>query len=158
LGGGAIALLVVVGGLFLIVLMARGVVWAADKAMPWLVKASVITFLICVFVLLPLCISRKTRGFAGVAYVYASYIFGLMLWAYSCLFVVFAWGYGGLIVGLMFAGIGVVPMALVAALFHAEWSVLGELVVSIVLTFGTRILGIWLTTPKQEGDEELRVE
>ena len=155
LGGGAIVLLVVVGGLFLMVLMARGMVWAADKAMPWLVKASVITTLSCV-VLLPLCIFRKTRGFAGVVYVYSSYVFGLMLWAYSCLFVVFAWGYGALIVGLMFAGIGVVPMALVAALFHAEWSVLAELVVSVVLTFGTRIFGIWLTTPsKQEREEEV---
>jgi hypothetical protein len=81
-----------------------------------------------------------------------------MLWAYSCLFVVYAWGYGALAVGLIFAGVGVVPVALLAAIFHAEWSVLLELVVSIVLTFGTRFLGFWLTTPKQEIEEEVLVD
>jgi type IV secretory pathway VirB2 component (pilin) len=50
--------------------------------------------------------------------------------------------------------VGVVPVALLAAIFHAEWAVLLEVVVGIVLTFGTRFLGLWLTTPKQETEEE----
>jgi type IV secretory pathway VirB2 component (pilin) len=74
------------------------------------------------------------------------------------LFVVYAWGYGALAVGLIFAGVGVVPVALLAALFHAEWSVLLELVVGIVLTFGARFLGLWLTTPKQETEEQVLVD
>src|ERR1035438_6796518 len=96
--------------------------------MPWLVTASVIAVLVCIFIFLPLCVFRRTRPWAGAGYVYASYVFGLMLWAYSCLFVVYAWGYGALAVGLIFAGVGVVPVALLAAIFHAEWSVLLELV------------------------------
>jgi hypothetical protein len=157
-GGYAVGLIVICVVLFFIALLLRGMVWASDKMMPWLVTASGIALLVCICIFLPLCIFRRTRPWAGVGYVYASYVFGLMLWAYSCLFVVYAWGYGALAVGLIFAGVGVVPVALLAAIFHAEWSVLLELVVSIVLTFGTRFLGLWLTTPKQEAGEEVLVD
>jgi len=149
-GGYAIGLIVIALGLFAVALFLRGMVWASDKLMPWLITASGIAALICVFIFLPLCIFRKTRPWAGVGYYYASYVFGTMLFAYSCLFAVFAWGYGALAVGLIFAGVGVVPVALLAALFHSEWSVLWELIFGILLTFGTRFLGIWLTTVKQE--------
>lgn len=145
-GGYAVALVVICVVLFFIALLLRGMVWASDKMMPWLISASGIALLICIFIFLPLCIFGRTRPWAGVGYVYASYVFGLMLWAYSCLFVVYAWGYGALAIGLIFAGVGVVPVALLAAIFHAEWAVLLEVVVGIVLTFGTRFLGLWLTT------------
>ncbi len=157
-GGYAIGLIVICVGFFFIALLLRGIVWASEKLMPWLVDASVITLLICIFIFLPLCIFRKTRPWAGVGYVYASYLFGLMLWAYSCLFVVHAWGYGALAIGLIFAGVGVLPVALLAAIFHAAWSVFWELVLGIVLTFGTRFLGIWLTIPKEEREEEVLVD
>jgi hypothetical protein len=81
IGGGAVAILVPVIGLFLIALFLRGMVWISNKAMPWLVIATGITILIVIFVLLPMCLFRKTRGLAGVGCVYASYIFGVGLWA-----------------------------------------------------------------------------
>lgn len=145
-GGGALAVLVPVIVLFLIALFLRGMVWISDKAMPWLVIATGITILIIVLVLLPMCLFRKTRGTGGAGCVYASYVFGLELWAYSCLFVVSAWGYAALVIGLFFAGVGVVPVAILAALFHREWSVLLELIFSIVLTFGTRAFGLWMAS------------
>jgi hypothetical protein len=129
-----------------------GMIWASAKALPYLITASEIAIVVCVFVFLPLCILRKTRPWAGVAFFYASYVFGTMLFAYSCLFVVDAWGVGGLFIGLAFAGVGVVPVALLAALLHANWLVLAELVIDILLTFGTRGLGIYLSskTPEPE--------
>jgi hypothetical protein len=157
-GGYAIGLIVICVVLLLIALMMRGMVWASDKMMPWLISASGIALLICIFIFLPLCIFRRTRPWAGVGYVYASLVFGIMLWAYSCLFVVYAWGYVALGIGLIFAGVGVVPMALLAALFRGEWSVLWEVVFGIVLTFGTRFLGLWLTEVKQECEEEALVD
>jgi hypothetical protein len=152
------AALVAVGVITLILLsllLLRGMVWASDKALPWLITGSEIAIIICVFVLFPLCIFRITRPWAGVAFVYASYLFGAMLFAYSCVFVVYVWGYGGLVVGLIFAGVGVVPVAILAALLHAEWSVLLELVVGIVLTFGTRFLGLRLSMIRPTQDEML---
>jgi hypothetical protein len=119
-GGYAVGLIVVGLGLFLIALLLRGMVWASDKLMPWLVTASGITLLICIFILVRLCMFRRSRPWAGVGYYYASYVFGTMLFAYSCLFVVFAWGYGALAIGLIFAGIGVVPVAVLAAMLQCS--------------------------------------
>ena len=91
IGGRAVVILIPTIGLLLIVLMARGIVWATDKLMPWLLIATGITILIVIFVLPPMCLFRKARGLGGVGCVYASWVFGTELWAYSCLFVVHAW-------------------------------------------------------------------
>ena len=152
-GKGALVPIGFVAFILVAVLVLRGMVWASDKALPWLITGSEIAIVICVFVLLPLCIFRTTRSWAGVAFVYTSYLFGLMLFAYSCVFVVYVWGYVGLVVGLIFAGVGVVPVALLAALLHAEWPVLLQLVVGIVLTFGTRFLGLRLSMIRPTQDE-----
>ena len=66
------------------------------------------------------------------------------LFAFSCVSVTQIWGFAGLVLGLLLAGGGVVPVALLAALFHSEWSVLFALVLGIALTFGTRFFGLWL--------------
>jgi hypothetical protein len=149
--------LVVVGGFaafaalsYLAVLMVRGAVWAADKALPWLYSASEIAILVCVFVLLPLCLFKKARPVAGFAFYAVSFLFGAMLLAYSCLFVVSTWGYGALIVGLLFAGVGVFPVALLAALIHLEGWVVLDLLIGLALTFGTRFFGLYLITPREE--------
>jgi hypothetical protein len=152
-GGGAIGVIAFCAALLLVAAMLRGMVWASDKLMPWLVMGSTITLLVCIFIFLPLCLLRKTRPWAGMGLYYASYLFGTMLFAYSCLFTVFTWGYGALAVGLIFAGVGIVPVALLAAIFHAEWAVLGELLFEIVLTFGTRGFGIWMITKAERAAE-----
>ena len=151
IGTAAVVPIVIVSFLLLIALLLRGMVWASDKVLPWLDSASRIAFGICLLVLLPLCLFRKTRPWAGVGFYGSSYLFGIMLFAYSCLFVVDVWGYTGLAVGLIFAGVGVVPVAVLAAVLHAEWAVLLWLLFTIVLTFGTRFLGIRLATahPKE---------
>jgi hypothetical protein len=148
-------LLILVGSLLLVVLFIHGMVWASNKAFPWLVDAGLIAFLICVFVFLPLCIFRKTRPWAGLGFYCASYLFGVLLFAYSCLFAFYAWGYLGLVIGLVLAGVGVVPVALLAALLDAEWSVLGQLLFGLVLTFGTRALGIRLSTGHPTSEDVL---
>jgi hypothetical protein len=53
-------------------------------------------------------------------------------------------GIGGVIIGLMIAGIGIVPVAMRAVLLHGEWQALIVFVALIVLTFGLRALGFWL--------------
>jgi hypothetical protein len=145
-GGYAVLLIVICLVLFVVALLLRGMVWAADKLMPWLVNASTYALLVCILVFLPLCAFRRTRPWAGIGFVYASLLFGAMLFAYSSLFVVFAWGYGALAIGLLFAGVGVVPVALLAAIFRGEWAVFWELI------FVPRILGTWLTFIKKPED------
>jgi hypothetical protein len=134
-----IAAIFLFGALFL-----YGMVWVSGKLLPWLFDASGIALVVCVFVLLPLCILRKTRPWAGLGFQIASYVFGTMLFAFSCIVAVELWGYGGLLVGLALAGAGVVPIALLAALFHAEWILVGDILFGLILTFGTRHVGLRL--------------
>jgi hypothetical protein len=73
------------------------------------------------------------------------------------------WGYGGLIVGLVFAGIGVVPVAFLATIFNGYWHQLGELVFATVLTFGTRAFSLYLASkvssyPERADSEQEPIE
>jgi uncharacterized protein YacL len=54
------------------------------------------------------------------------------------------WGTVGVIIGLLIAGVGIVPVAMLATFFHGEWEGLIEFMILIVLTFGLRLLGLWL--------------
>jgi hypothetical protein len=121
-----------------------GIVWFSEKALPWLILASAIVFATCLLVLLPLSIFRKVRPWTGLGLFFASFLFGTMLFAFSCLVVLQLWGGFGLVVGLVLGGLGVVPVAFLAALFHGEWALLGFVVLGIVVTYGTRMLGIRL--------------
>lgn len=145
IGSYAIGLLILVAVFSVIGLSLFGTIWLSAKALPWLSIASIYALGICIFVLAPLCIFRKTRPWAGVGYMYASFVFGAMLFAYSFLYVLDSWGVLALVIGLFLAGVGVLPVALLSALVHANWSVFFELVLYLVLTFGTRILGAWLS-------------
>lgn len=141
----------------LAVFLIRGVVWVSDKVLPWLNLASEILLGVCLLVLLPMCIFRKTRPFAGVGFYFGSYLFGLTLWVFSCLVCYLLWGYRALLFGLVLAGVGVLPVALVASVFTAHWSLLRDLTIQIVLTFGTRALGSWLMVHQPQSmptDEE----
>lgn len=130
------------------------VVWVSDRLLPGLIFASEIAFVICLFVLLPLCVFRRNRSWVGTVYVFVSYLFGSVLFIFSGLFVVFEWGYIGLVIGLCLAGFGVVPVAFLAALVHARWSTLFELAIWLFLTFGTRILGLQLIPPEAVSEEQ----
>jgi hypothetical protein len=144
-----------IGVLVLIALLLRGMVWASEKALPWLTTGSEIALGICVFIFLPLCIFRKTRPWAGLGFCFASYLFGACLFAFACIVDVQIWGYWGLVVGLVLAGVGVVPVALLATLLHAEWAWFANLIISIIITFGARALGVWLTTRARNYEEPL---
>jgi len=143
-----LGIIVIVGIFLLIGVMLRGMVWASEKGLPWLYAAARIALDVCFFVLLPLCAFRKSRPWAGVGFFISSYFFGAMLFAYSCIVVVQIWGYFGLVIGLLFAGIGVLPVGLLATLFHGEWGLFWNLVLGAVLTFGTRMLGMFLAEPR----------
>jgi hypothetical protein len=88
-----------------------------------------------------------------LGFYFSSFLFGLSLWAFSCIVVVAIWGYGALAVGLVLAGIGVIPVALLATLFHAEWAWFVNVIIGIVLTFGARGLGIWLISPTRTAEQ-----
>jgi hypothetical protein len=127
----------------------RGMVWASEKALSWIIYGGQVAFAACGFVFLPLCILRKTRPWAGLGFFVASYVFGTELFAYSCIVAFTIWGYAGLILGLFLGGIGVVPIALLASVsaaigHRADWGLPWDLFLNLLLCFGTRFLGFYL--------------
>jgi MFS family permease len=134
-------------GLFLLclpVILIFGMTWVSEIVSPWLVPAFLCTLAISIFILGPLSVIRKTRGFSASGLMVASYVFGGCLWITSLLLTYELWGMLAVFIGLVLLGIGIVPVALLAVLFHGQWSYLLDLVVLIVATFGTRLVAVWL--------------
>ena len=51
------------------------------------------------------------------------------------------WGWAVVIIGLFMGGIGVVPIGMAAAIFNGRWSIFFVLLINVILTYGTRIIG-----------------
>jgi hypothetical protein len=116
-----------------------GAAWASTRLLPWFSILTWVAFGLVVFILLPLAIPKATRGFSSVALFVASYVFGVTLWMEGLLFTLVIWGVGAVVIGLFIAGVGVVPIAMLATLLKGMWGPLVELVLLTIMTFGSRI-------------------
>lgn len=94
--------------------------WASEKISPWLTPMSGWTLLACVFVLAPTAFFRASRGFSAKGFLCASYVFGFVLWTSLFLLVLDLWSMFAVVAGLRMAGIDIVPVAILAAVFHAD--------------------------------------
>lgn len=115
-----------------------GAAWASTKLLPWFSVLTWVAFGLVVFILLPLAIPRPTRGFSSVALFVASYVFGVTLWMEGLLLTLSIWGIGAVFIGLFMAGVGVVPIAMLATIIKGLWAPLIELVLLTIMTFGSR--------------------
>lgn len=121
-----------------------GGIWIGERILPWLVFISFLTLAFCVVILGPLALIPATRPWAGLGYFIASYVFGLTGWFMGLLLTWILWGGFAVFVGLLILGCGVVPIAMLATFFKGMWAEFGILVLAVVLTFGSRILGACL--------------
>ncbi|MBI4619907.1 MAG: hypothetical protein HY739_07075 [Desulfobacterales bacterium] len=156
LGIGFFLVIVLLIGLFI-----HGGAWLSAKVYPWLTIAFSITFGIALFILAPLGIFRRTRGFSGNGMVISSYIFGLTLWVWGFLLTYTLWGGLAVFIGLFLFGVGVVPIAMLATLFKGMWLTLCQLLFLTALTFGSRILGVFLLGRSERIEskyEKMRIE
>lgn len=127
--------------LFIPVLFIWGGIKLGTVLIPWLYLASGIAFLVNIVIFLPMAIFRNTREWAGVCMFFSSYVFGLTLWFLGLLLTYIIWGGFAVFIGLFLAGVGVVPVAMLATLFKGLWGPFGILIGLTILTFGTRIFG-----------------
>ena len=96
-----------------------------------------------VFVFVPLTLWRKTRGVGSTALFIASYIFGLTTWLFGATITFSVFGWFGLILGLLFLGVGVVPLAIIGAIFQlGNLELTLFLSVMFVITIGSRIAAL----------------
>ena len=94
-----------------------------------------------VMVLLPLACFRASRSLAGAGIYYLSYLFGEQR-GFSVRQPHYAWGWGGLIIGLLFFGVGVVPIGIMAAFLSLKLPSLGfSLIVMCIVAHSARVGG-----------------
>jgi len=87
-------------------------------------------------------IARSTRRAFSKYLVYLSYPIGFTTWVLCAIATLNLWGTAALVIGILFLGVGVLPMAILAALFHGAWSVVGTILFQMLLLYGTRFGGI----------------
>ena len=122
-----------------------GAVWVGEKSFAWLLKIYELAMGVCLLIL-PLLFFRSARAFVGLTYVYASYVFGLTTWVWSLLLAYSYWGWIGLVIGLFLMGVGVFPVALLACIFHGNWSTTWQLLVAGILIYVARGLGVYFAS------------
>ena len=127
----------------------KGIPWIAMYVLP-ITKTVTEWAIIASIIILPVAFIRKAKPAVSAWLLLSSFIFGIHLWLFSALIAYELWGFTGLIIGLILAGIGVLPIAILACLFNGMWSILGLLVGGIVLVYGTRLLSAYLAGKAEE--------
>jgi hypothetical protein len=154
LGMVVIVLFCFVALLFLCVLVLHGVAWIIERVIPWVMAAAYLAAFIGFVVLLPLSFIRFTKTFSANGLLLVSYVLGVWTWCYGFVVAYNMWGWVGIIVGLVLAGVGIVPVAMVAAAFKFEWWIVFDLLLYLGLTYGARTYSVYLTTKEEERKRE----
>jgi hypothetical protein len=113
--------------------------WAAS-AYVFMLPAAQIGVVIALLILLPMALLRRTRGYAATGILVVSYVVGLTAWLLGLTTTLAAFGWLGLFVGLLMAGVGVVPLGMIAAYFKMDNTVLAlSLLGMAILVFALRL-------------------
>ncbi|MEO6761526.1 MAG: hypothetical protein ABI220_04090 [Candidatus Saccharimonadales bacterium] len=140
IGGGLLGFAIFVGIFVVIGLLFAFGVKVAFSIQPFINWLAGVLFIIDILILL-LALSRKMRPFVGVLLFVSSFVFGISTWIYGLAVTLSLWGVLALIIGLLLGGVGVVPIGMLAAIFHGDWSIFFTLLITLVLTYGTRLVG-----------------
>lgn len=143
---GATLLMVAVAAamLFGVFFLFNGAAALSARALPTLIRGAGLVTWIGLPLLALLALVPAARGVAGQGLVVASFVYGATLWIMALLYTLDVWGWFAVLIGLMIMGVGIVPVALLAAVLHGAWSMAGLLLVGVVLTFGARMAGLFL--------------
>ena len=141
IGGIIIGIGIFLGIIFLAMFFIKGGVWLGAIVLPWLSIIMWLVFILNITIFLPLGIFKKTRSVSAFGFVISSYVYGLTLWFWTLLLTYLIWGTTAVFIGLFIAGIGVVPIAILATALNGEWAITGQIILLLVLTFGSRMLG-----------------
>src|SRR5258706_9350964 len=122
--------------------MLEAIAWLLAYVFMLLLPFSLFALSISIFVLVPLAFFRKTRPAAGLGVFIASWLFGLTTWTLGVTITFLAYGWVGLIIGLLLFGVGVVPMGVFAAFFNIKSVSLGvSMIVMLIMIYVARSAG-----------------
>lgn len=126
--------------------MTEAIIEFSIKAYTMLLPLAWIGIFVTVLILLPMSLFKRTRASAGKGMYHVSWLLGATTWFLGAAVTFATWGWLALIIGLLLAGIGVVPIAILAAFISLKSLSLGfSLIVMVILVFATRVGGLALT-------------
>lgn len=115
--------------------------------MDWLIKiifpiiVPVLYFTIAInILLLPLLLFKKSYGFYSIFTYVSSFVFGITAWILSFFLTYLSFGTTGLIIGFIFLGVGVVPLAILGSIINSDWILLVYVITLLFFCYGTRFL------------------
>jgi hypothetical protein len=149
LGVIGIAILGLLAAIFLV-----GVVAISKLLEPFLFKAFTLTLVLGI-VLVLFALIPKTRQLALFGYLLAEKITSLILVLHAILITWSFWGVFAVCLGLLFAGIGIVPVALACMIWNREWAGFGDLIILIISAIAFRGAALWVAR-KMDIDAERR--
>lgn len=150
ISGFIIGIAVLIGSIFLAIFFIKGGVWLGARVLPWLSFVMWFVLALDILIILPFGIFNKTKAAAAVGLVVSSYVYGITLWFWALLLTYMIWGTLAVLIGLFIAGVGIVPVALLATVLKGEWAIIVQLVLLVIFTFGSRTLGFYFA---QRADE-----
>jgi len=125
--------------------MTEAIIELSIKAYTMLLPLAWIGIFVTVLILLPMSLFKRTRESAGKGMYYVSWLLAATTWFLGCAVTFASWGWIALIIGLLLGGVGVVPIAILAAFISLEIYSLGfSLITMVILVFATRVGGIAL--------------
>lgn len=107
-----------------------------------------------ILILLPLCIFKSTRRFASISLTVSSYVMGAAAWIVGAIVTYIHWHLLGLIIGLFIAGVGVVPLGMLASALAGSWGDFWILFSLLAAVFVIRLVGTMITSSTNEENDE----
>jgi len=136
---------VLIGFALLPVLFIKGGIWFSQTILPFMKRLSELTTVVVVLVLLPCAIFKRLRGFASIGLLVGSFVYGATLWLLAFLVTFQLWGWVALLIGMCFLGVGVVPIAMLAAVSKGEWPIFWSMVITLGFVIGARVFSYFLS-------------
>lgn len=161
IGGAILGIIIFIGVLISSILLFTLGVKASVVIAPYIYLLAGILFLLNIITLLSAIIPNARRVAGWILFI-SSYVYGLATWIYGLFVTLSLWGVVAIIIGLFLGGVGVVPIGMLAAMFNGQWGVFFTLLILVILTYGTRMIGSSLTENYErrslEDDDIIEIE
>ncbi len=145
-GAAIFGISIVAAIIFATVLLISGTAYVGAKIISYLLSAAAILVVVCLMILLPLSLFRRTRMIPAYGFFVISFVMGLFTWMYGFLATYDFWGGTGIAIGILLGGVGVVPLGMIASALHSGWLAVVEMIAGLVLTFGAHFFSLFLVS------------
>lgn len=126
-----------------------------ESVLPLLQDAATLIFCSWVAVLIPMSVFRRAHPTIAKILNVSSLFVGGVCWWHAFIVTYRLMGWLAVVIGVLLAGIGVVPMALFAAGVRNDWEIFRDLMAAAILTIVPRIIARFIT--KRQAQTQLPV-